>query len=151
MSDQINWGYNCLTLGIYHGRPEIIWSLPLLQATSMFTAGELSEFVVTRIYNDAMQFVERGEDKSLIKVTPEWAKKVSSVAEDKFFYILDGKLREIKEYYESFSWHDDVRNVIAFVKEDKLNPRYQPLHSHDSVNILCRIVGQSSVIAVNKG
>jgi hypothetical protein len=33
---KINWGYNCLTAGIHHGRPEPLWNLPLLQAFMMF-------------------------------------------------------------------------------------------------------------------
>src|SRR3954464_6788954 len=55
---KINWGYNCLTAGIHHGRPEPLWNLPLFQASMMFGTDGLKHLVVARIFTDAMQFVE---------------------------------------------------------------------------------------------
>src|SRR4051794_24692578 len=49
--DEINWGYNCLTAGIHHGRPEALWNLPLYYAaTVLFDKDTLKEIVISRIY-----------------------------------------------------------------------------------------------------
>src|SRR3954465_6165533 len=68
----INWGYNCLTSGVHHGRPEAIWNIPLLYAaTEVFRRDILRELVISRIYNDAMQMVEHGDTDHSI-TTSEW-------------------------------------------------------------------------------
>jgi hypothetical protein len=36
------------------------------------------------------------------------------------------------------------RTSSSVCKENKLNPFYEPLHTHDSLNLLCRIVGMSA-------
>src|SRR4051794_40690475 len=76
----INWGYNCLTQGVHHGRPEALWNIPLGYAVQIFPADALQELVISRIYNDAMQYVEQANDGDTI-TTPEWADKVKAFAE----------------------------------------------------------------------
>lgn len=143
---QINWGFNCLTSGIHHGRPEIIWNLPLIQATRMFNDEELEDLVVTRIYKDAMQFVENAHPAHPI-TTSQWAEKTKALAEERLSAVLTQKLSEIEHYYTSATWHRDVEDAIKWFAEDKLNSNYQPLHGHDSINMLCRILGQSASLS----
>lgn len=145
---EINWGYNCLTVGIHHGRQETLWRLPLLQAAlQMFGAEELKELIISRIYNDAMQFVEYGETSV---ATQEWADKVKECAEAKYRATLQHKVGEISTYYNSPEWKSDQKDVVSRVKENKLNSRYEPLHPHDSLNLLCRILGVSASIRASK-
>lgn len=139
-SDEINWGYNCLTAGVHHGRPEAIWNLPLLQAVHMFTAEELEDLVVYRIYTDALIYVHRGDES---RMTEEWAKQVKEYAEALYPNVLRTKVGEITKYYDSPEWHRDVHSVVDRVKNNRLNPSYQPLHGHDTINMLCRIIGVS--------
>jgi len=146
---KIIWRWNCLTQGPYDGHPDAIWNIPLLQAVNMFTCGEIEQLVVARIYNDAMQFVEHGVEPRPPK--QEWAEKTRDLAQEKFFGdILQTKIREITEYYHAPRWRRDVQDVIERVKTDKLNPGYKPLHGHDSINMLCRIIGVGSSIEASK-
>lgn len=138
---EINWGYNCLTRGVHHGRPEALWNIALLHATNMFRVNELEELVVERIYTDAMMYVEAGIDP---RPSREWAEKVKENAEALFLNVLKRKVGEITKYYDSPEWHCDVAGVITRLKEHKLNPHYQPLHGHDTINMLCRIIGTSA-------
>lgn len=144
MSTDINWRLNCLTTTVHDGRPETIWNLPLHQAFMMFGTDGLRQLVVARIYNDAMQFVERGDTNQ------EWAAKVAALAEENFDELLTKKLSEITNYYSTSRWLRDVEDVIEVVKKNDLNPHYQPLHGHDSVNLLCRILGQSCMYKAEK-
>lgn len=144
---EIDWGYNCLTVGIHHGRPEALWNLPLLQAMTMFQVNDLQEIVIARIYNDAMQFVEHGEEP---RSTKEWAEQVKEYSKNQFSDILTKKMKELQTYYDSQSWRQDVEGVIERIKKDQLNPHYAPLHSHDSINMLCRILGTSASIEASK-
>src|SRR4051812_32731468 len=58
LEEPINWGFNCLTQGVHHGRPEALWNIPLnYAATKLFDKDTLKEIVISRIYNDAMQYV----------------------------------------------------------------------------------------------
>jgi hypothetical protein len=75
----IEWGYNCLTDGVHHGRPEAIWNIPLGYAK--------------QIYGDIV-------------------------------------LREME--------------VTGRIKREELNRGYAPLHGHDTINMLCRIIGMSA-------
>lgn len=150
---EINWGYNCLTNGIHHGNPEALWNLPLLQAVEMFKDYEIGDLVIARIHNDAMQYVdcspfvqkETGETTNFKK---EWADQITALAAEKFSDIFEQKVDELRKYYGSSSWSTDVAGVIERVKANKLNPHYQPLHGHDSLNLLCRIIGVSSCLSV---
>src|SRR3954469_5412142 len=99
---KINWGYNCLTAGIHHGRPEPLWNLPLFQASMMFGTDGLKQLVVARIYTDALQYVKDPESS----VSPEWATKTRDLAEENFDDLLDRKMTELQDYYESSSWHN---------------------------------------------
>src|SRR3954464_15169718 len=101
---KINWGYNCLTAGIHHGRPEPLWNLPLLQAFMMFGVDGLKHLVVARIYTDAMQFIDTPESS----VSQEWATKTRDLAEENFNALLDSKIAELIAYYESSSWHIEI-------------------------------------------
>lgn len=139
---KINWRHNCLTGGIHDGRPEAIWNLPLLQASTMFETEGLKQLVVARIYKDAMQQAERTDVEH--NLTPEWAQEVANVAEKDFVFTLARKMAEVQKYYTSSSYKRDFEHVIEWYKGDKLNPHYEPLHGHDTINMLCRILGQSS-------
>jgi hypothetical protein len=148
MNTEINWGYNCLTVGIHHGRPETLWNLPLLQAaTHMFSADELKELVISRIYTDALIMVNRGDEP---RPSEAWAKKVKELAEERYSNTLQRKIGEISTYYKSSTYKNDVQGVVERVKDNRLNPRYEPLHPHDTINMLCRILGSSSSIEASK-
>jgi len=144
---EINWGYNCLTTGVHHGRPEALWNMPLLQMTYIFNPDEIKELIVYRIYTDALIYVHRGSDP---RPTEQWAERIKEIAEERYLNVLQLKIGEITKYYESPAWHRDVHGVIERIKNNRLNPRYQPLHSHDSINMLCRIVGVSASIEASK-
>lgn len=143
---EINWGFNCLTIGIHHGRPEAIWNLPLFQAAYMFGKEDLQELVLARIFNDAMQFVENGEEPRFDK---NWAEQVRAHAEEHYMRTLQHKIGEISTYYQSPEWLRDRQSVVERVKANKLGPGFQPLHPHDSINLLCRILGTSASRAVS--
>lgn len=142
--EPLNWGYNCLTPGIHHGRPETIWNLPLFQAAYMFGENELRELVLARIYNDAMQFVEYADIVSTVSTTPEWAAKVKEHSEEIYLHTLKRKIGEIAKYYQSPQWQHEQQGVVERVQKDKLNPHFDPRHPHDSINLLCRIIGTSA-------
>lgn len=155
MSD-INWGYNCFTGDVHHGRPESLWKLPLLQAAlQMFGADELKELVIARIHNDAMQFVtaspfiQKGTGATT-RFTQEWADKVKECAEAKYRNVLQQKIGEISNYYNSPTWKNDQKDVVERLKANKLNSHYEPLHDHDSLNLLCRILAVSADIQVSR-
>lgn len=139
--DKINWGYNCLTSGVYHGRPESLWNLPLLQAIHMFSAEDLKDLVVYRIYTDALILVHRGFEP---RPSEKWAEKVKEIAERRYHNLLQRKVGEISQYYKSPQLKRNVESVVERVKDNRLSPYYQPLHGHDSINLLCRILGVSA-------
>lgn len=143
----VNWGYNCLTQGVHHGRPEPIWNIPLLQALAMFDTRDLKTLVVARIHTDALIFVHRGEGT---RPTEEWAQRVADLAAEKFDDVFAAKLKELEAYYDSPEWYRDIREAIERVKDNRLNTRYLPLHSHDSINMLCRIIGVSCSIEASR-
>jgi hypothetical protein len=153
---QINWGYNCLTQGIHHGRPEAIWNLPLLQASQMFTVEQLKELVVDRIYNDAMQFVNQDQKfieegaRESVSYSKEWADKVKEIADSHFLTRYQNTLGAVTDYYRSPEFKRDLDGVIERNKQNKLNPGYQPLYIHDTINLLCRMIGTSSSIKASK-
>lgn len=141
---EINWAYNCLTGGIHHGRPEAIWNLPLAYATQIYSAPHLEDLVLARIYNDAMQFVKHDNAKypqDCAKYTQDWADRVKAVAKERYLQTLASKIDEITTYYQGRMFYSDVENIVELVERDKLNPRYEPLHPHDTINMLCRILG----------
>lgn len=144
-TDEINWGYNCLTTGVHHGRPEALWNVPLFQAVHMFDADTLKDLVVYRIYTDALIYVHCGAEP---RPTKEWAEKIKDQAEKRYPNALQHKIGEIVNYYKSPTFQNDVKDVVKRVKDNRLNPHYEPLHSHDTINMLCRIIGTSSAIAV---
>lgn len=139
----INWGYNCLTIGVHHGRPEKLWNLPILYAVMIYSAETLEEIVVARIYNDAMQLVTDGREP---RPSMEWAIKTRELAREKCNSVLNSKLDELGKYYRTNSFKNDSRLVVEQIKKDKLNKGYEPLHHHDSINMLCRILGVSCSI-----
>jgi hypothetical protein len=147
-TEDINWGFNCLTMGVHHGRPEEIWNIPLGYAVQIYARDVLEEMVVSRIYNDAMQMVEHGVEP---RPTKEWADRVKELARERFEMTLDDRVRGLSEYYDSRSWAYDTQDVAERIGRNKLNPNYAPLHSHDSINQLCRMVGVGSSIAAAKG
>jgi predicted ArsR family transcriptional regulator len=141
LDNDIEWGYNCLTQGVHHGRPEAIWNISLLYAaTTVFLhVGTFKELVISRIYNDAMQIVEHND-----KFDKMWADRVKELAEEKFVNTLSLKVGEITKYYDSPGWELEQQNAARLVTENRLNPGYSPLHPHDTINMLCRIIGVSA-------
>lgn len=144
---EINWGYNCLTYGVHHGRPEAIWNLPLLQTTFMFTPVQLQALVVDRIYNDAMLYVKHGKEPRRPK---EWADQIKECAGPLVLPLYQKKVGEITQYYRSSSFKRDLDGVIERNQMNKLNPFYAPLHDHDTINLLCRMVGQGAMYEASK-
>ena len=110
--------------------------MPLLQAVSIFQRYVLQSIVITRIYNDAVQIVDHND-----QFDGAWATRVRELAEEKYDRTLQHKVGELTNYYSSSGWERDQHDLVQWVVEDKLNPGYQPLHSHDSINLLCRILG----------
>ena len=146
---EINWRQNCLTVDVHDGRPEALWTMPLLHAARIFRAESLKELVIARIYNDAMQFVKNNNDGDEI-TTQEWADKTKEYAENGYRRIFQHKIGELVRYYDSPSWERDVEGAVERVKENKLNPFYEPLHGHDSINMLCRILGSQASLKAHK-
>ena len=142
---EINWGYNCLTNGIHHGRPETIWNLPLGYATSIFQSHGLKSLVIARIYNDAVQIVDHNDN-----FDNAWAIRVREIAEERYDNALQLKVGELSNYYNSKEWELEQHETAMRVIEGKLNPGYEPLHPHDSINLLCRIIGTSASIQASK-
>lgn len=145
MQSEINWGYNCLTTGIHHGRPEAIWNLPLLYAVQIYHREMLRDLVIARIHSDAMQFV--GQNDKLDEV---WAERVKTFAQEMYNRTLQHKVGELSNYYKSPEFERDSDDAVRRFAEGKLNPGYNPLHSHDSINLLCRIIGTSSSIKASQ-
>jgi hypothetical protein len=146
---KINWGYNCLTTGVHHGRPETLWNIPLLHALRIFSGEVFFDLVVARIYNDAMQYVEHSpftqkETDQSVQFTQEWADRVRDLSAKKFTNTLKTKVGEISKYYDSPSWERESQEAVRWIHENKLNSNYKPLHGHDSINMFCRIIGVSS-------
>lgn len=139
MHTDIDWGFNCLTSGIHHGRPEPIWNLPLFQSMIMFDVKELQALVVARIYQDAMQYVEHGLEP---RMTQEWADAMAKFAEEDFTKVITTVMAEIQRHYSSPAQRNEMQDVIRWYKEGRLSAHFQPRHSHDSINLLCRILGQ---------
>ena len=152
MNTEIDWGYNCLTQGVHHGRPEAVWNLPLMFAVKIYSATNLSDLVIARIYNDALQYVENpiGITGNEVRWTHEWADRVKRIAGQRYPHVLQSKVGELRKYYDSAAWELDTQELIRWVQKNKLNPGYQPLHPHDSINLLCRILGTSSSIEASK-
>lgn len=141
----INWGYNCLTQGIHHGRPEAIWNLPLLYAVQIYHREMLHDLVMTRIHQDALQITLHNQE-----YTTEWANQVRAFAEEMYDRTLQHKVGELSNYYKSPTFERDSDDAVRRFAEDKLNPGYKPLHGHDSINLLCRIIGTSSSIKASQ-
>lgn len=148
MTDQeINWRFNCLTTGVHDGRPEQIWNIPLGYAVQIYGRDVLEDMVVARIYNDAMQMVEHGLEPRPFQA---WAEMTKKIARERFEETLDAKIKELSDYYQSHSWAYDIRDVVGRIENNKLNPNYEPLHGHDSINLLCRMIGVGSSITAAK-
>jgi hypothetical protein len=143
MDQEINWGFNCLTTGSHHGNPETIWNIPLGYAVQIYARDVLEEMVVSRIYNDAMQFVEHGVEP---RPSQAWADRVKEIARERFGDTLDAKVKDLSAYYQSEMWARDTKDAAERIQRNKLNPHYEPLHSHDSINLLCRMIGVGSSI-----
>ena len=155
-TEEIEWGYNCLTQGIHHGRPEKIWNIPLLYAaTTMFRRDELKTLVIERIHQDAMQYVESSPftqqgTEAQMRIDKTWADRVKEIAERKYDNALQQKVGDISRYYETHGWRQDVHGALHAYMHGKLNQGYQPFHPHDSINMLCRIIGVSCSIQASK-
>jgi hypothetical protein len=91
--------------------------------------------------------VNRGDEP---RPSEAWAKKVKELAEERYSNTLQRKIGEISTYYKSSTYKNDVQGVVERVKDNRLNPRYEPLHPHDTINMLCRILGSSSSIEASK-
>lgn len=149
----IEWGFNCLTQGVHHGRPEKIWNLPLIQANAMYSKEQLKAIVVNRIFNDAMQFVNQTPQiveqvgtgaRTKLDWLKAWAETVKKYADEMFEGALESKLDELFKYYGSSHFKREGDDIIERIEVDELNPHYEPLHLHDTINLLCRIIGTSA-------
>src|SRR3954469_22679344 len=132
MTEEINWRHNCLTAGVHDGRPDALWNLPLNYAIQLFSKNQLALLVLTRIHRDALQITLHNE-----QFTTEWAKRVRAHAEEHYDRTLQHKVGEISTYYTSPSFKADVDRIVELVEKDTLNWGYEPLHDHDSINMLC--------------
>jgi hypothetical protein len=142
---QINWRQNCLTEGPHDGRWEPIWNIPLMHAISIFRRQVLKSLVIARIYNDALQIVDHNND-----FDNAWASRVREISEERYDNTLQLKVGELSNYYNSPGWELEQQEAVRRVIEDKLNPGYKPLHNHDSINMLCRIIGMSASIEASQ-
>ena len=147
MTTEINWRQNCLTVGPHDGRPEALWTMPLGYAKLIYGQDVLKDLVVSRVYNDAMQMVEHGDAPRMPTI---WADQTKEYAENWFPRILRQKLVELDQYYTLPNREHAIEGVVERVKANKLNPHYQPLHSHDSINMLCRILGSQASLEARK-
>lgn len=154
---EINWSFNCLTSDVHHGRPETIWNIPLhYAATKLYRRDVLQELVISRIYNDAMMYVEASpfvqkDTGATTSFNEEWADLVKKFAEERYLNILQLKIGELSKYYASPGWALEQQETARRVTENKLNPNYAPLHPHDSINQLCRMIGMGAVTRAAKG
>lgn len=154
--EDVEWGFNCLTQGVHHGRPEALWNVPLLYAAQIFPRDALQEIVVSRIYNDAMQFVNRDQEfveqgaRETVSYSKEWADRVKARAEELYRPRLQHKVGELSKYYRTPGWKLEAQGAGLHVTKNNLNPGYAPLHPHDSINMLCRIIGVSSLQHVSE-
>lgn len=143
---QINWRQNCLTNGPHDGRPEAIWQIPIRYAAmSVFDREDLKVLVLSRIYNDAMQMVANNDT-----IDEEWADLVVAIAKKRYDTQLQAKVGELTNYYNSENFKRDISDAVARVQVDKLNPYFVPLHTHDTINMLCRILGVSSSLMATR-
>lgn len=138
---EINWGFNCLTEAVYHGRPETLWDLPLNYVIDVFSKNQLALLVFTRIHRDALQITVYGYNE---QYTTEWANRVRAHAEEHYNRTLQHTVGEISLYYKSAGFETDLNRAVELFEKDKLNQAYEPLHPHDSINMLCRILGMKS-------
>jgi hypothetical protein len=134
--NEINWGFNCLTTGIHHGRPEAIWNIPLLHAIHIYHREMLRDLVISRIHKDALQFTLHNQE-----YTTAWANRVRAIAQEKYRTTIQHTVGELSNYYNTPEFERGSDQAARLFAEDKLNPGYKPLHGHDSINMLCRILG----------
>lgn len=143
----IDWNQNCLTQGVHDGRQESLWQMPLGYAQKIYGGSVLAEMVIARVYNDAMQVVEHSSEEAFTK---EWAERVKEIVSERFQDVFESKLKELSDYYKSSMFKRDTLDAVDRIERQKLNPNYEPLHHHDSINLLCRILGVSAFYAALK-
>lgn len=136
---EINWRHNCLTVGVHDGSPEAIWNISLLHAVKIIDEVTLEELIIARIYNDAMQMVENNDD-----LDKAWADRVRIHSIANYKEVLKQKVEELERYYSSVGWGLEMQEAARRLKVGKLNPHWAPLHHHDTLNLLCRIIGSSA-------
>jgi hypothetical protein len=145
-TEEIDWRQNCLVGGVHNGRPEAIWKLPLMYAaTVLFSKDALKEIVISRIYNDAMMISEHND-----KYPKAWADRVKAIAEERYDSTLQHKVGELSTYYKESRVKKEYAEIAHLVTENRLNPRYEPLHGHDTINLLCRIIGVGATGTADK-
>lgn len=138
------WGYNCLTAGIHHGRPDQLWNIPLRQIAQMFTVEEIKDLIVTRIYQDAMVYVRKAS------FSKDWADLVQELAKHMAMDTFNRTLDTVTHYYGTVQWSRSVEHMLELLHAGTLSMHYKPLHSHDSLNQVCRAVGTSCSIEAAK-
>lgn len=152
-NETTDWSQNCLTQGIHNGREGAIWDIPLSYAAAIFSGDTLRKLVVERIYNDAMQYVEQSPfvqkgTEEAYTFTQDWADAIKKHADTIYHSHLRQKVGEINKYYKTPSVQQDLDRAVA--RADKLAPAYEPLHPHDTINMLCRIIGVSASIKASR-
>lgn len=160
---EADWRRNCLFPGVYTGRIEPLWILPLFQAAYMYGKEELEELVIARIYNDAMQLVEDrnqfGDTERTVWVQvrngertifdQEWAEKVRDNARKHYMTMLRHTVGKISHYYQSPEWKEEQLRVVETVQKGTYGQYFGPHHEHDSINMLCRILGTRAARSVS--
>ena len=137
---EIDWTQNCLTGGIHKGRNGALWPMPLGYAVHLYDFDTLKDIVIARIYSDAKQLIENNDKYDLA-----WADKIKENAEKAYYTTFQSKLDDLGDYYNSAIFRNDHKTIVRLVEEDKLNPGFEPLHSHDTINLLCRIIGVQAI------
>jgi hypothetical protein len=151
----IDWTQNCITRGIHNGRPEPIWNLPLTTVRVAYPSDELKELILDRIYQDAMQYVDNspfqqeGVDE-VVRYEQSWAQELRDKAKEIYQVWLERKLGELLHFYTSPTWRETIHGTVQLAKEGKLNKHFFPLHSHDSINLFCRILAIQAVLEISK-
>lgn len=132
--EKVNWGYNCLTAGVHHGRQTDTWREPLKGLLDNLTVGEIMQTVSQRIKDDAQQYadvgmLECGVDAVMIEFNKidfgEW-------------YLLH--LVALEGHYKQLGMPLGERYM-----EDRPT-LYMHQLDQDSLNMVCRILGQRACI-----
>jgi hypothetical protein len=83
-----------------------------------------------------MQMVEHGD----AKFDQAWANRVKAFAKERYLQTMR-KIDELSDYYLSPHVPSATSRTSSNWSSEQAQPHYEPLHSHDTINLLCRILG----------